>query len=311
MSLFDDLSNSLSSTVNAASSTINNAVGGLTNTVSSAVSSIPQSVSNLSITNLTNLGNVSASRLAASGLSSLAVSVGVPTVGFNIAGDNAGVTPSNDWRVKLSLPPSAGIFYQSTNPGIQWPLQASNGVIFPYTPTVSVTHSANYDGSALTHSNYMNFFYKSSYVQNIQITGEFSVQNVNEGLYLIAVIEFFRSCTKMFFGQDALAGNPPPVLNLNGYGATYLPNVPVVVESFQHTMAPDVDYINIPYISPTTVASGTSQLLVNNALSTRMPTTSQIQITLLPIYSRAAIHNQFTLTQFAAGNLIAGAGNFI
>lgn len=307
MSLFDDLSNTLDSTVNAASSSISNSVNG----VVSAVSSIPASVSNLSITNLANLGNVAASRLSASGLSSLSGSLSIPSVGFNIAGDGAGVTPSNDWRVKLSLPPAAGIFYQSTNPGIQWPLQSTNGVIFPYTPTVNITHSANYDGTALTHSNYMNFFYKSSYVQNIQIQGEFTVQNVNEGLYLIAVIEFFRSATKMFFGQDALAGNPPPMMNLSGYGATYLPNVPVVVESFQHTMSPDVDYINIPYISPGGPSVGSAGLIVNNALSTRMPTSSQISITLLPIYSRAAIHNQFSLTQFAAGNLIAGNGNFI
>jgi hypothetical protein len=311
MSLFDDFSNTLSSTVNAATSTISNDVNGVVNTVSSAVSSIPQGVANLSVTTLTNLGNAAASRLSASGLSSIAGSLTSPSVGFSIAGDLSGVTPSNDWRVKLSLPPSAGIFYQSTNPGIQWPLQQTGGVIFPYTPTVNITHSASYDGTALTHSNYMNFFYKSSYVQNIQITGEFTVQNVNEGLYLIGVIEFFRSCTKMFFGQDALAGNPPPVLNLNGYGATYLPNVPVVVESFSHTMNPDVDYINIPYISPNSVASTIGSLITNNALSTRMPTTSQITVTLLPVYSRASVHNQFTLTQFAAGNLLAGNGNFI
>lgn len=307
MSIFDDISSSLNSTINAATSTISSTVGGVVNSATSSASAL---LSNSALTNLSSISNPVVNRLAASGLSSLtnALSTTAATVGFNIAGDLSGVTTSNDWRVKLSLAPNAGLFYQSSNPGIQWPLQTTNGVVFPYTPTVNVTHTANYESVNLTHSNYTNYFYRNSSVQPISISGEFTVQNVNEGLYLLAVIEFLRSCTKMFFGADQLAGNPPPVLNLNGYGANYLPNVPVVVESFQHSMPPDVDYINIPSVLPST---SLGQLIVNNATSTRLPTISTIQVTLLPVYSRAAIHNQFTLTQFAAGALISGNGNFI
>lgn len=311
MSIFDDISNTLDSTVNAAQSNISNTVNRVVQTASSTVANLPSTVANLNITNLANIGNAAASRLAASGLSGISAGISIPTVGFNVAGDLSGVTPANDWRVKVSLPPASGLFYQSSNPGILWPLQGTNGVVFPYTPTVTVSHSANYEEVSLTHSNYANYFYKSSAVQNIQVSGEFTVQNVNEGLYLMAVIQFFRSCTKMFFGADALAGNPPPILYLDGYGANYLPHVPVVLTSFQHSMSPDVDYVNIPQVSPGSISSGIAQLVTNNSLSTRLPTTSSIQLTFQPIYSRAAVHNQFTLTQFAAGGLISGNGGFI
>jgi hypothetical protein len=309
MGLFDNITSTLDNTVNSATSYVSNSVNGIVNSTTSKALNTAQTFVD---TNLTNVANVAANRLIASGLGNSALRSLIPSVGFNIAGALSGVTPINDWRVRISLPPAAGIFYQSTNPGVQWPLLGTSGAIFPYTPTVSMTHGATYNSQQLTHSNYMNYFYKGSQVSEISISGEFTVQNVNEGAYLMAVIEFFRSCTKMFFGQDQLAGNPPPLLYLDGYGAYYLPHVPCVVTSFNHTMPPDVDYIEIPSTSAQVPGPFSVQsLLTNSSLSTRLPTLSTIAITVAPIYSRASIHNNFTLTQFAAGQLISGAGGFI
>lgn len=309
MGLFDNITSTIDSTVNSATSYISNSVGGIVNSSTSHSLNTAQTFVD---TNLTNVANVAANRLIASGLGNSALRSLIPSVGFNIAGALGGVTPANDWRVRISLPPAAGIFYQSTNPGIQWPLNGTSGVIFPYSPTVAMTHGATYNSQQLTHSNYMNYFYKGSQVSEISISGEFTVQNVNEGAYLLAVIEFFRSATKMFFGQDQLAGNPPPLLYLDGYGAYYLPHVPCVITSFNHTMPPDVDYVEIPTSTPASLSSLSIQsLITNSSLSTRMPTISTVSITVAPIYSRAAVHNNFTLSQFAAGQLISGAGGFL
>jgi hypothetical protein len=220
-------------------------------------------------------------------------------VGWNLAGN----AKEQDWRLRLSLADSADYFYAGANKGIMAPLfkgsQASNGVIFPYTPQVQVQYAARYANQKLTHSNYDAYFYEGSEVQAINITGDFTVQNLKEGQYLLAVIYFLRASSKMWFGQGNSnhLGNPPPLVFLDGYGTHYFPHVPCVVTSFSHTMPQDCDYVEIP--------------TVGGPGSTRLPTTSQVSVTLQPVYSRKTLHDKFNLDDFAAGKLIKGNGGFI
>jgi hypothetical protein len=178
--------------------------------------------------------------------------------------------------------------------------------MFPYTPTVTVAHNARYQEQALTHSNYKNYFYEGSDVSAITIAGEFTVQNVQEGRYLLAAIYFLRSCTKMFFGTDDIAGNPPPIVYLNGYGRLYLPGVSCVVTNFNHIMPSEVDYLEIPYADKGLEGYGQPPEIV------RLPTTSTLSVTLQPVYSRSNIHNNMNLAAFGKGYLLynrdGGAG---
>jgi hypothetical protein len=167
-----------------------------------------------------------------------------------------------------------------------------------------VTHQANYQSQKLTHNNYTQYYYDNSEVQAISISGEFTVQNVNEGQYLLASLYFFRSVTKMFFGAEQLAGNPPPIVFLNGYGQYYLPNVPCVVTSFQHTMPADCDYVDVPEPGLTYNPAVTNPVLN----STRLPTTSTLQLSLQPVYSRMA-QQKFSLRDFSRGALVNQPGS--
>lgn len=271
---------------------------------------------------------------------------GPATRNLNVAFRNSqgvATTSESDWRVRLSLADQANILYkdptQTTN-SILDPLLGTNGLIFPYTPTISVSHVANYQSQGLTHSNYAQHFYSNSEVSDIAISGEFTVQNADEGRYLMAAIYFLRSCTKMFFGQDDLAGNPPPIIFLDGYGSHYFPHIPCVVSNFTHTMDSNVDYIEVPIKTtkleeieavpdqtnfgsvqnaefvPTLLKSGagnstklakTTKLGFNTlTTTTRMPTSSQISVTLKPVYSRKNIHENFTLSDFSKGKLLGG-----
>jgi YHS domain-containing protein len=155
--------------------------------------------------------------------------------------------PGNtDWRVRLSLGPGAQYLYNATPAGVLAPLAANggtDGVIFPYTPSITTTYSANYEQYDLIHSNYRGVFYKSSRVGDIQLRGTFTAQDTTEANYLLAVIHFFRSVTKMFYGQDAERGTPPPVCLLNGFGGYQFSDHPVVVSSFNYSLPNDVDYI--------------------------------------------------------------------
>lgn len=275
-----------------------------------------------------------------------------PSVAFqSVNGGDSATSANTDWRVRISLADNAHIFYKDSNNymNIMSPLVETNGVIFPYTPSIQVTHAANYNTTPLTHSNYPMQFYNNSEVQDISITGDFTVQSIDEGKYLMAAIYFFRAATKMFFGSGTNVGNPPPMVFLDGYGDHYFPHVPCVVSSFQHTLTPEVDYIEIPVTTTSLVEVdiqndnnniGSVQLSAedqkyvpslfrgttpndrlkrtqfqNIITKTRVPTTSSITVTLKPVYSRRNIHQRFDLNKFAAGKLLQdnrrGLGGFI
>jgi hypothetical protein len=163
-------------------------------------------------------------------------------------------TDAPDWRFRITLAPNANYLYKAPNPGILAPLK-NKGVIFPYTPSVSVTYAAKYDTQSPTHSNFNIHTYQGSSVESISVTGDFTAQDVTEANYMLAVIHFLKSSTKMFYGQDTkpVAGTPPPLLYLSGFGEYQFDNHPVVLSSFTYTLPTDVDYINA-YPNGSTVA---------------------------------------------------------
>ena len=155
-----------------------------------------------------------------------------------------GQTANGDWRVRIRLAANSNYLYKSADStSILAPLKASDGVIFPYTPTISTSYNAEYDATELTHSNYRGQFYKSSNVGDISINGIFTAQDTVEANYMLAVIHFFRSVTKMFYGQDAERGAPPPLVYLSGFGPYQFNGHPCVVKSFNYSLPNDVDYI--------------------------------------------------------------------
>jgi len=151
---------------------------------------------------------------------------------------------SEDWRVRLSLAKGTDFLYQ----GILAPLSVTNGVIFPYTPNINIIYAANYEAAEPTHSNYKIQQYKNSSVDSINITCDFTAQDTFEAEYMLAVIHFFKTVTKMFYGQDTAdtivkAGTPPPLCFLHGLGAFQFDNHPLAITNFTYNLPTDVDYI--------------------------------------------------------------------
>jgi hypothetical protein len=148
---------------------------------------------------------------------------------------------SPDWRVRLSLAEGTSFLYQ----GILEPLSETGGVIFPYTPNINITYAATYDATEPTHSNYKIQQYKNSAVDAINITCDFTAQDTHEAEYMLAAIHFFRTVTKMFYGQDTTIkpGTPPPLCFLHGLGAFQFDNHPLVITNFNYILPTDVDYI--------------------------------------------------------------------
>ena len=157
------------------------------------------------------------------------------------------IANNGDWRVRLTLAPGSDYLYNdpdaSLNRGILWPLAQSGGVIFPYTPKITTSYNATYSRADLTHSNYTNYFYQGSSVGEIGISAKFTAQDTTEAQYLLAVIHFFRSVTRMFYGRDAQRGAPPPLVFLTGFGEFQFQNHPCVVTNFTYDLPENVDYI--------------------------------------------------------------------
>jgi hypothetical protein len=161
-----------------------------------------------------------------------------------------------DWRFRISLAPGSTYLYNASPAGILAPLQKTKGIIFPYTPTVSVTYNARYDQQKITHSNFDVYTYQGSSVETVTVTADFTAQDITEANYMLAVIHFCRSATKMFYGQDSNRGVPPPLLYLTGHGPYQFDNHPVVLSNFTYTLPNDVDYINAYPDGATTGVNG-------------------------------------------------------
>lgn len=221
----------------------------------------------------------------------------VPSLKTSVSSQVAGA--GDDWRVRLSLPPTM------SKEAIFKPLSDTNGLVFPYTPTILIQHSANYDAMQPTHSNYPFPQYQNSQIDDIVITGDFFCENAVDAQYWAATVHYLRSVTKMAYGQSTNAGAPPPIVFLNGYGDFVFPNVPVIIKTFSVDLPSDVDYIK-------TQIDGTVQTDVTSTLGSGVkqgwaPVQSQVMVTVQPIYSRARV-SQFNLDTFVKGGYLKNGG---
>lgn len=251
-----------------------------------------------------------------------------------------GQDAQGDWRVKLRLAGDADYLYRAQEPGILAPLADSDGVIFPYMPNITTNYTANYSNYDLTHSNYRGYFYGNSFVSEVQIDATFTAQDTDEANYLLAVIHFFRSVTKMFYGQDSAEyrGAPPPLVFLQGLGEYQFNLAPCVVQNFNYMLPDDVDYVRarVANVDGTNLlvrrtqlrdADGAAYQIPRDRLlsigvpvggiarrpppptlgtqsPTYVPTQMKISLTLLPIQTRAQVSREFSLEQYANGSLI-------
>jgi len=179
----------------------------------------------------------SAGRLGMAGLTAGAEAVGDIMGAVSMFDDNGS---AGDWRVRLTLPN----WVSFRNSAVLKPLKDAGGLVFPFTPEVTIGNSAKYTALAPTHANYPFQTYQNSDPGTIKITGQFNVEDQTQALYWIAAVHYLRSVTKMFSGYDPKAGNPPPLVFLNGYGAYVFKNVPVVIQSMSLSLPKDVDYIS-------------------------------------------------------------------
>jgi hypothetical protein len=146
-------------------------------------------------------------------------------------------------KPKAIDPTAPGDIYGSG--GLLAPLRNTNGLVFPYQPTITYQQDVNYSSVDLVHVNQELYAYTRTNAVKLTIQGQFTVQNQKEGIYAIACIHFLRTVTKMYFGASSNPGTPPPVLLFDAYGKYMFNQLPVIVTSFSVGLPNDVDYVPV------------------------------------------------------------------
>lgn len=217
-------------------------------------------------------------------------------------------------------------------------LKTSNGIIFPYTPTININHSASYGTYDINQSVNQPHYYMMTPNISINVTAIFTANTAKEAEYLLAAMHFFRTATKSDFGaysngfRRADAGTPPPVLVFSGYGDEQFKNIPVVLRNVNFTLPEDVDYVSVTTQSAATVNLGAAfenagntaeQQTIFNAgaegsivdgddetsidipeESSTVPSSMLFAFDLAPQYPPSQLRDEWNLGKYASGELL-------
>lgn len=170
---------------------------------------------------------------------------------------------------------------------IMYPLVEAGGVVFENTPSISVVYTSSYTSYELMHSNYELNAYQKSSISDFQIQAARLTSETREKAdYTLAAMQFFRTFTKMNYGQnDVDAGLPPRLMNFSAYGQYMFQDVPVAVRTYTTQLQDNVDY-------------------VQTSFGTQVPLIVDINITLTYMPTPSNIKREFSLSNFANGSLI-------
>ncbi|MAZ56863.1 hypothetical protein CL653_03660 [bacterium] len=134
-----------------------------------------------------------------------------------------------------------------------YPLIETDGVVFPFTPTVVEQVQINYDKQEFTHSNEGYMTYNNTSNRQIAISNiVFPCDTEENGKYALAVIHFFRTYSFMDFGADS-TGKPPSPMWFYGFGSMLYNKVPVLMAGTDFTLSDqEMDHMAITGIDGST-----------------------------------------------------------
>jgi hypothetical protein len=252
------------------------------------------------ITSYLNIGGGLSSALGQIGSSATAAVNNIASQSQSVLGNftqQLSQQPSGgDLRVRLSplYLAKTTILGPAGSSNILNPLYATNGLMFPYSPQITVSQDVNYQDISMVHTNSDFLSYQKTPSVSISITGKFSCQTQAEGAYSLACIHYLRTVSKMYFGQtDKNAGLPPPILLLNGYGTFMFNNLRVILKSHNYTYNEQMDTVLI------STAGGTA----------RLPALFDLSLTLVVQQTPRSQRQDFNLDAFRTGALLLQANN--
>lgn len=145
-------------------------------------------------------------------------------------------------------------------------LTETGGIVFPYTPRISVQRSVNYQKTDVLQHNYTMYSYAGTPSKVLNVSGKFTATSPGEALYMLAVLCALAAWTKSDTGAVAemytkvdveklgraesgmmrgIPGMPPPPLYFSAYGQMMEYETPVLLMDVSYTFEDDIQYTDI------------------------------------------------------------------
>ncbi len=157
---------------------------------------------------------------------------------------------------------------------------------FPFTPTISIVQSGNYQEYTITHSNFQQRAFDSHSNMELNMTAPMIVRSVEEADYVYNASLYIRSIMKMQWLKDDDPGMPPPIMRFYAHGI--YENVPCIIRDFTWNLDSDLDYVEIP--------SGKNKGM-------RVPVHNMFVLSLATTYAPKEVREDFSVKEYLKGNL--------
>lgn len=230
----------------------------------------------------------------------------------------------NDWRLRIKSKPGKEIELYGPANDVSNPLSIlhkTNGILFPYTPNITISKELTYQELQTVHSIQDQYYFVRSPSQKLQIETFFTSQNEWEARYSFAVMHFFKS-HNMYFGDkesNDKRGAPPPMLILDGYGDFMFNSLPIIITSVNIPLTNDVDYVPVSFskdvsfndfnlgidIVQDTNSTDLGTLKRNSSYNTAwVPTKFNLSLSIIIQNTPYRIKNDFKLSDLKTGKLL-------
>ena len=205
-------------------------------------------------------------------------------------------------------------FSRDTASNALLPILSTNGLVFPYNPTISEGVDIIYDAVELTHANESFHVYRNT--KNPRITLQNSVwtcDTFDNAVYAMSALHFFRTYSQMDFGKNQ-SGRPPSPMWFSAYGNYAFHRVPVLMEKASWSFPNDVDYVGIPeFGSEEFTASRLKFSKEGTGLSnayTWLPMKFQVDSINLVIQHSPRFWSNWSLADYRSGAMLRDRGSF-
>ena len=220
--------------------------------------------------------------------------------------------PTFDQRARLQLyKKNAETFFEKddSKKDVLNPLKKNRGVVFPYTPNIFLSRSANYASMEFKGANFPIYSYVNSSPPVIPLIATFTAGTKEDGQYMLAAYRFFNILTQSDFGERAVKtgtnGAPPPVLQFSYLGPFGFDRVPVILTDFNMLIGNNVDMVPIEHsMSSMEDGKGFASAFGDNANITYMPVDVEFTINLQVQYSPRRVRKDFDLDAMRKGHNI-------
>lgn len=214
-----------------------------------------------------------------------------------------------DRRARLR-PKWAAKDYVYGTEGLLQILRTTDGLVWPYTPTINVAQSIDYSSYDPVHSNQEFMTFSRTKAPQITCSGMFTAQNATEARYMLACLHFLRSVTKMDFGVNAeKPGTPPPVLLFSAYGQYMFNDLPVVITNFTFDLPQNKDYMKVPVSIDELNGLNAINIIEpdNSEPDTWVPSEMTMAVTMVVQNSPSRMTETFNLKEFKTGELLSNS----